>query len=74
MSLPLPPPPEDDSSLPEAHDSNRAQREDDVERTEAFWHPGMSRATYIRLLRLLFDPVPLDPDESTEGDSGGRAA
>ena len=36
----------------------------DVERTVAVWHPGMSRATYSRLLRLLFD-APYDDDETT---------
>lgn len=40
----------------------------DVERTVAVWHPGMSRATYLRLLRLLFDAP---PDDDT---TGGRAA
>jgi hypothetical protein len=28
---------------------------------EVVWHPGMGRATYGRLLRLLFDPAPERP-------------
>ena len=31
---------------------------DGLERTMAVWSPGMSRATYNRLLRVLFDPRP----------------
>lgn len=73
MSLPLPPPvPEDDPRAPAARDPTKGR--DDVERTEAFWHPGMSRATYIRLLRLLFDPPPDDGGGGSLDAPGGRAA
>ena len=46
---------------------------DGLERTVAVWRPGMSRGTYWRLLRLLFDPPPGGGGSAAEPDSG-RAA
>ena len=69
MSLPHP---EHDVPSTPAHEPPGARDADDVERTEAFWHRGMSRATYVRLLRLLFDV----PPDGGGGDDRpeGRAA
>lgn len=40
--------------------AERAERDTETrdERTVAVWRPGMSPATYRRLLHLLFDPEP----------------
>jgi hypothetical protein len=53
----------------------RGAGEDDApiagaERTVAVWLPAMSDATYGRLLRLLFDPL---PDEGGAPDEGEAA-
>jgi hypothetical protein len=45
----------------------RSDDGDEVERTEATWQSSMSRATYVRLLRLLFDPMPDDGGIETCG-------
>lgn len=56
-----------DDERPESASSD-ATPDDELERTEAVWRPGMSRGTYGRLLRLLFEPSSGDFSEGEGGE------